>query len=208
MPNTSGSAWAAAGQEEEASSTLPPKSFGADAASSAATHDIDALRHAQRAMVRKADGICKRREMARADHHAMSRRSVPENMACPAQDAGGTPLSRRFPPRCSLVRRSPALFARRRARSDVVYCHAAGLCSRRAAAFVVAWEARILRGRRPVPHRPGTPAHWRAVERCAARRLRARSPATAAGRFANRTLRGFVWLRWHDAVATARVARL
>lgn len=42
---------------------------------------------------------------------------------------------------------------------------------------------------------------------CAARRLRAGSPTTAAGRTAARALRGCVSLGWHHAVATARVAR-
>lgn len=39
-------------------------------------------------------------------------------------------------------------------------------------------------------------------------RLRAGSPTTAVGRAATRGLGGFVSLRWDDAIATARVARL
>lgn len=54
--------------------------------------------------------------------------------------------------------------------------------------------------------RPGS--EWRSSNWCGAWRLHAASPTTVAGRTSARAQRGLVVLRWHDAVATAPLARL
>lgn len=100
--------------------------------------------------------------------------------------------------------RSQLRFFHRRARSAAVECRAAGLWSSRAARLVVQWADHVQRERRPPSHRPAQLAGWHGAHWRAERRRIAGSPALAAGRMDARPSRGYVALRWHDAVATAR----